>query len=431
MKTHILYIGLVLAAVALGTLAGSSLLAPAGLAVQPENDKGGIAPPAGAPIQPEDGKGGIAAPVPPGPGNDMLSQEIKLRHTLQGPSKVSTFPGARFSLAFSADGKTLVGAQNIWTPAEAKEGNPMRDGLASVYSGMKGWVKLWGVATGKEQTSSDVFQGGVASFALTADGKTLAMKGLFEENVRLRDVASGKERVLVVDGGHGESSYLAYLAFTPDGKTLAVSCKDFVKLWDVRSGKERACLKPCGPYCRLAVSGDGKLLAAVTDCFEGTNRLPKQVDGAVTLWDVASGQQRDDLPDSGSGFLCAAFSPDGKTLLAGGPGIVLWDVATCQELAPLKAHKGRVEALAFTADGKTLASASGHSDSQNIGDRLESKWGLVKLWDTTSGKVKATLKGFPAPPTSLAFAPDGSTLATFALGEIKLWDMPVSKQADK
>ena len=116
--------------------------------------------------------------------------------------------------------------------------------------------------------------------------------------------------------------------------------------------------------------------------------------------------------------------------MAGGPGIVLWDVATCQELAPLKAHKGRVEALAFTADGKTLASASGDSDAQG-GARLESKRGLVKLWDTTSGKVKATLKGFPAPPTSLAFAPDGRTLATFALGEIKLWDMPVSKQADK
>ena len=122
-----------------------------------------------------------------------------------------------------------------------------------------------------------------------------AAKGRFlrictrSNGVRLRDVASGKERVLV----DGDRASHAYLAFTPDGKTLAVSCKDSVTLWDVSSGKERACLKPCGPHCRLVFSGDGKLLAAVSDCFDGV-WAPKQVDGAVTLWDVASGQQRDD-----------------------------------------------------------------------------------------------------------------------------------------
>ena len=57
--------------------------------------------------------------------------------------------------------------------------------------------------------------------------------------------------------------------------------------------------------------------------------------------------------------------------------------------------------------------------------------GQVKLWDMASGRVKATLKGFPSPPTSLAFAPDGKTLATFCLGEIKLWDIPVNEKADK
>ena len=53
MKTRMLYVGLVLAAVALGTLAGSSLLAPAGVATEPQGGKGDIAPPAAVTIQPK------------------------------------------------------------------------------------------------------------------------------------------------------------------------------------------------------------------------------------------------------------------------------------------------------------------------------------------------------------------------------------------
>ena len=126
-----------------------------------------------------------------------------------------------------------------------------------------------------------------------------------------------------------------------------------------------------------------------------------------------------------------AFTPDGKTLAAGGAGIVLWDVVTGQQLATLKADQGKVESLAFTPDGKTLASAGGPLcllNSELLRERPRSN---VRLWDMASRKVKATFKGFRSPPSYMAFATDGKTLATFALGEIKLWEMPVSKQAVK
>jgi hypothetical protein len=121
MKTHILYIGRVLAAVALGTLAGASLLAPAGVAVQPEDGKGDIAPPAGLAIQPEGGKDGVAAPAPPKPAQDIQSQEPKLRHTIKAPvapANSGDLAGyhqnsmGEFRVFFSPDSKTLVGAQN-------------------------------------------------------------------------------------------------------------------------------------------------------------------------------------------------------------------------------------------------------------------------------------------------------------------------------
>lgn len=380
MKTHVLPLGLALAVGILGTLVGSNLLAPAGVAVQPQA-----------------GKDGIVAPVPPEPAQDIRSHDPKLRHTLQGPivtdgSHPDAVTGlirsmANFSLTFTVDGKTLVGARN--------------------FADKAGVVKLWDVATGKERAS---FQphGGFLWFALTADGKTLAVAEGGVVKVKLWDVARGKERASFEDDG--------YLAFTRDGKTLAVGGLAWVNLWDVSTGKKRASLKTSGSYCRVAFSADGKVLAAVS------LGVPGQGDGGeITLWDVASGHQRDPLPDAG-GFLCAAFTPDGKTLAAGGAGVVLWDVVTCQKLATLKAHQGKVQSLAFTADGKTLASSAGDADL-----RLKSSWGQVKLWDMTSGKVTATLKGFPSPPTSMAFTPDGKTLATFCSGEIKLWDVDNSK----
>ena len=137
--------------------------------------------------------------------------------------------------------------------------------------------------------------------------------------------------------------------------------------------------------------------------------------GSIALWNLPAGEERNTLS---GGFTCVAFTPDGKTMLAGGEGIVLWDLATGQELATLKAHQGTVLSLALTTDGKTLASAANHL-------------GEVKLWDMESQRVRFILKDFSIPPRSMAFAPDGKTLATFAFGEIKLWDIPVSKQPDK
>src|SRR5438067_10219773 len=53
-----------------------------------------------------------------------------------------------------------------------------------------------------------------------------------------------------------------------------------------------------------------------------------------------------------------AFSPDGRTLLAGAwdRSIRLWDLATKQELRRYAGHTGWVRSVAFSPDGKTFAS---------------------------------------------------------------------------
>ena len=64
-----------------------------------------------------------------------------------------------------------------------------------------------------------------------------------------------------------------------------------------------------------------------------------------------------------------AFSPDGKTLAAGGWGnaIGLWDVATGEHIKTFTGHTSRVESVAFNSDGQVIASGS--------------RDGTVLLWD--------------------------------------------------
>ena len=84
-----------------------------------------------------------------------------------------------------------------------------------------------------------------------------------------------------------------------------------------------------------------------------------------------------------------------------------------RRLATLKGHTNAVSSVAFAPDGKTLGTGSD--------DRT------VKLWDITTGKDLATLKGHIF-VESVAFAPDGKTLATGSGQTVKLWDVTTGKE---
>ena len=87
-----------------------------------------------------------------------------------------------------------------------------------------------------------------------------------------------------------------------------------------------------------------------------------------------------------------------KTLASGSDRTVkLWDASSGAELQTLGGHLGSVNTVAFSPDGKTLASASS--------DRT------VKLWDASSGAELQTL-GVEAVILALSFSDDGTFLQT-------------------
>ena len=134
----------------------------------------------------------------------------------------------------------------------------------------------------------------------------------------------------------------------------------------------------------------------------------------VRLWDVATGSS---IATFEHGYV-VAFSPTGRILATGGFKIVkLWDVATQRNIATLEGHTHIVESLAFSPDGATLASGSYD--------------GMITLWDVATQRDILTFEAHTRPDKwtnndvrSLAFSPDGTILASGSSDRmIKLWDV--------
>jgi hypothetical protein len=237
--------------------------------------------------------------------------------------------------ALSADGKTLVVANgntlNLWDLGRARPTQPRT-------------VELKGVTLQN------------APVAFAPDSKTLAvasMQGGEDLNIHVIDTAAGKQ-VREIDN----DQLLFGLAFSPDGRLLAVGTQQRVELWDAADGAE---VRPFGEgmengnFHQLTFSPDGKMLA-------GLGPEPDR----VRLWEVASGKERDRLrlpspspvPAPGPephAVSALAFSADARWLAAAdSDAMVLWDLQTGRTTLPLTGFRSAIGALAFTADGKEL-----------------------------------------------------------------------------
>ena len=182
----------------------------------------------------------------------------------------------------------------------------------------------------------------------------------------------------------------------------------------------------------VAFSPDGAILAS------------SSVDTTVRLWNVATGESLATLHGHPDQVNTVAFSPDGA-FLASGNGtylgstgsiseleggtpymllngtpmplpnmVILWDVATGAEQRRWQGFKTGMFTVAFSPDGTTLAAGSG-TPTGSIDD-------AVRLWDVGTGELEAALWESQS-VWSIAFSPDGTILASGNGEGITLWDV--------
>jgi WD40 repeat protein len=270
--------------------------------------------------------------------------------------------------------------------------------------------------------------------AYSPDGRWLAVGEA--KGVRLRDAASGREvRTLA-----GPSVLVTVVAFSPDSQKVAAGTMDnVVWLWDAPTGRVLRTL-----------TGHTHTVTSLAFTPDGTRLASSGLDRTARLWDVESGRELRTVGEVRGGVNGLAACPDGQTLALLGDDIELWD-STGERLLRRLGHAGLRPAIAaFSPDGTLLAaehdnvvhvydvrtgeprfSYYGHS-GQVLGVAYSPDGGRlascaadqsVRVWDARTGHLLRTFKGHTAEVQGVAFAPDSRRVASAAWdGTVRVWD---------
>jgi uncharacterized protein with WD repeat len=241
----------------------------------------------------------------------------------------------------------------------------------------------------------------VSAMAFSPDGKILAV-GAYKQ-VQLRDAESG--RLIACWSGHPDA--VRGLAYTRDGKWLIAGgglsgASGEVRIWNVSAGREaRVFGDQSDTVTCVAVSPDGSRIASGS------------VDRSISLWDFATGKSVASMRDHAAAVSGLAFSPDGKYLASCGVdrSVKLWDAKSGRRLYSIEAHGDAVNEVEFSPDGRSLLTAGG----DDIG----------RVWDfkPDESSLHRGLEGHNGPVLSAAFSSDGKSAATAGADhEVRIWD---------
>jgi WD40 repeat protein len=237
------------------------------------------------------------------------------------------------------------------------------------------------------------------------------------------------------------------VAFSRDGKRLAASFWGWMaKNWDVETGRETATIRMSFFIAGLAFSPDGRRLA-----LAGGQGIDWQA--VLRIFDAQTGRPLFECPGHREQVFSVAFSPDGRRLASAGADntVRLWDAADGKELRRFQGQNRWYTTVSFSSDGRRLAGAGNdgvvevweadrdqdvltaevggfaaspaglHAGSECYA--LRSLFGGVTLCRGPNGERRVALKGRTLGGTEPAFSLDGTRVALgFPDGTVRLWE---------
>jgi WD40 repeat protein/DNA-binding SARP family transcriptional activator len=246
--------------------------------------------------------------------------------------------------------------------------------------------------------------GGEQFVSYSRDGRQIA-EGSMTGAIRIFDAASGRLVRRIRIAGVANAPFVAY---SPNGASLAVATNRDVRILDVATGRTLLVTKgTTGLYAgyntfqaaNFAWSRDGSLLY-----FANGNQIVR--------WDLRRNRVRILAPGTigaaglYSGLWYVVLSRDGRRLAVGGlPGVVLLDASTGRLLATAALNRN-ISWLALSPDGSQIAAAEGAA-----GPALVNEGSIVMLDAHTLAQRRTVARVSGNWFTAVAFSPDGSRLA--------------------
>lgn len=291
------------------------------------------------------------------------------------------------------------------------------DSQLLLSSGWNSPIYVWDAQTGKRIDSffageSRGVAGGICGWAFTPDGQTLALASL-GGNIELWDANTFRFLSSTNITGHPLLTYS--VAFSRDGNTIASGHGDgSIRLWDADTGIfQRELIGHAGNVVSVVFSPTEPIL--VSGSYDRTIRLWPYNRSTITISFGGIGGALDVIRTGHLGVVNSiAMSPNGQMIASGSydTTVRLWNVETGEHLHTFAEGNRDVQSVAFSPDGETLASSSD----------------AVRLWNVNTGRLLHTLRegdGHFFGGYRIAFSPNGKIIAsTFEHGLVGVSKLP-------
>jgi WD40 repeat protein len=263
--------------------------------------------------------------------------------------------------------------------------------------------RIGGVPLGDNQISFFGVPSPRHALAYSPDGKTLAVGSTGGHNavVDLVPLGASEPRTRVLS----RDATIPDLAFSPDGRTLATGemisgavnpKSEEIVLRNARTAVAERHSQPILSGRLVGYTPDGRYLLVTTG-----DRSSELLD-ARTLKTVKTFGLGEPAALAPSGSLAAFGHTDGS--------VTFLDLATGKETTPADRTGSNVDSLSFSADGKTLA--TGDDD------------GAIGIWNVAAGVLSDVYRGHTAEANAVTFSPDGTTLYSGSYdGSSIAWDV--------